>query len=152
MIEQFSAPVTLLVIDDDVTTLDLLTRLAEKMGAVEIMTAKDGGSGLLIACDKKPTLVVCDLGMYPVDGFSFLAGLRNSRDPVVASIPVVMFTAEGDTASEIRANKLGSTAYFKKPFNPRGLADRLYAIAEGRLSELVEMAEKSGERSRSIAS
>ena len=138
MIEPFSAPVTILIVDDDTTTLDLLSRLAEKMGAAEILTARNGGVGLLIACEKKPTLVVCDLGMYPVDGFSFLAGLRNASDPLVATIPVIMFTAEGDAASEVKTSKLGSSAYFKKPFNPKGLADRLYAIAEGRLTELAD--------------
>ncbi len=140
MFEQFSGPVTLLVIDDDETVLGLLSHLAKQMGATEVLLAKDGGQGLLIACEKKPTLVVCDLGMYPVDGISFLAGLRHARDKEVASIPVVMFTAEGDTDSEVKTSRLGTAGYFKKPFNPKGLAVRLYAIAESRLKELADNA------------
>jgi DNA-binding response OmpR family regulator len=138
MLKQFPGQVTILLVDDDENVLALLTQLTSKMGVAEVLTAKNGGAGLIVACEKKPTLIVCDLMMHPVDGLSFLGGLRNAMDDVVASIPVMMFTAEGDAGSEAKSNRLGTAGFFKKPFNPTGLAERLCAVAEKRLKELAD--------------
>lgn len=136
MLEQFSNSTTVLLIDDDDTILTLLSHLAKQMGAAEIYTAKDGADGLKLACNKIPTLVICDLAMLPVDGVSFLGGLRNSLNEVVSTIPVMMFTGEGTIDSEVKTTKLGISGFYKKPFNPHGLSQKLKAIADARIKEL----------------
>lgn len=132
-IEPFPPGVTLLVIEDDDTVMQLISRVAEKMGAQEVITAKNGGQGLLSACLKRPTLVVCDLNMSPVDGLSFLAGLRNARDAEISSIPVIIFTADTDTTGEVKASKLGVDGYYRKPFTPTGLSEALAKAARHRM-------------------
>ncbi len=136
MVEKFINLTTILLIDDDDTILTILLHLAKQMGAAEIYTAKNGADGLKLACEKIPTLVICDLSMSPVDGVSFLGGLRNSLNEIVSTIPVMMFTGEGTIDSEVKTTKLGISGFYKKPFNPRGMSQKLKAIAEIRFKDI----------------
>jgi len=149
MTERFSGPVRALIIDDEEITLDLLERLIAHMGAAEVMTALDGATGLRLACESVPTFIVCDVAMTPVDGLSFLGGLRNSMDRRIASIPVIMFTADPSNDTEVKASRLGVDGYYKKPFNPKGLAERFFAIANRRLEQLAVMESESSRAGRS---
>ncbi len=119
--------VVVLLIDDDKTTLMLMTKVVTAMGA-KALTASDGARGLSLAHEHKPTAIICDYHMTPVGGASFLAGLRNSSEDDVSKIPVIMFTSETDERITARLKQLGSTQCITKPFNPKGLSQTLYAV------------------------
>lgn len=118
--------VVVLVIDDDETSRMLVSNAVRAMGGKAIV-AVDGSDGLRAAHEYVPTVVVCDYRMAPVDGASFLAGLRNSTTVRVARIPVIMFTSERDVGVVGRLRGIGCTDYIVKPFNMKGFVERLNA-------------------------
>ncbi len=134
MIEKLPAgEVTALVIEDNEETRSLLVRILNVMGAAEVFEASEGGEGLRVASEKVPTLVVCDMEMEPIDGLSFLAGLRHSQNKQIASIPVIMFTATKDETVVQKVNALGVDGYLVKPFNPKGFSAHVLQVAIKRL-------------------
>lgn len=128
-LERFSADdITVLVVEDDASTRSLLARMLKTMGAAQIHEATNGGDGLRLACEHKPHIAICDVNMEPVDGLSFLGGVRAALDPKVSSLPVVMFTAAKDSAALEKARALGVQGYLLKPFNPKGFATTMCDI------------------------
>ena len=92
------------------------------MGAAEVIAASNGGDALRLACEAPPTIAICDIEMRPVDGLSFLGGVRASLNPEVSAVPVVMFTAHKDSVAMEKAKILGVQGYLIKPFTPKGFA------------------------------
>lgn len=130
MIHKFrSEDVVVLIVDDDPDTSRLLVDLVNTMGGTAL-TASEGSEGLRVAHEHLPTAVICDYHMEPVDGGSFLAGLRHSSVWRVAKIPVIMFTAENDQTSVKKLSELGATDYLVKPFSPKGLSERLADVVQ----------------------
>ena len=130
-LDRFSGGATaVLIIEDDDNTQELLSRMLEAMGTTTVAVAREGGEGLRIACETRPHVVICDIEMQPVDGLSFLAGLRASMDAKVAAIPVVMFTSHRNSEIAAKADRLGVTGYLRKPFNPAGFASYLVDVVE----------------------
>jgi len=128
-LERFSADdVTVLVVEDDASTRSLLARMLKTMGAAQIFEATNGSEGLRLACEYKPHVAICDVNMEPVDGLSFLGGVRAALDPKVSALPVVMFTAAKDSAALEKARALGVQGYLLKPFNPKGFATTMCDI------------------------
>ncbi|MGE5515055.1 MAG: response regulator [Bacteroidota bacterium] len=113
------------VVEDDASTRALLERLLLNMGAVSVDTAGDGAEGLRLICLKRPSFVICDLEMEPVDGLSLLGGVRAAMDPMLADTPVFIFTGNKDSAALAKAKALRAAGYLIKPFNPKGLANYL---------------------------
>ena len=130
MIKKFDAKdVVVHIIDDDETTVQLLSNIVQAMGGTAIAAA-DGSEGLRMAHEHFPTVAVCDYNMEPVDGGCFLAGLRHSRVWRVAKTPVIMFTAEKDVEVVTRLRDFGATEYIAKPFNLQGFSERLSWVVE----------------------
>jgi hypothetical protein len=77
----------ILVIDDDATARQLLSRVLEEQG-YQVITAESGEQGIALAKSEKPALITCDILMPNVDGWEVLQCLKD--DPDTASIPVVM--------------------------------------------------------------
>jgi signal transduction histidine kinase/CheY-like chemotaxis protein len=80
-----------LIIDDDVTSRYLIRSLLEN-GGCDIMEASGGSEGLRMARERKPDLIVLDLGMNDVNGFDVLEALN--REPNTSGIPVVIYTSK----------------------------------------------------------
>jgi signal transduction histidine kinase/CheY-like chemotaxis protein len=92
-IETSSSRGKILVIDDDPTARQLLTRVLEDQG-YQVMTAESGEQGVALAKSEKPALITCDILMPNVDGWEVLQLLKD--DPDTASIPVVMVSMVDD--------------------------------------------------------
>lgn len=84
---------TLLVIDDEPASRDLMQRQLGKEG-FEVVTAGSGPEGIELARRLRPTAITLDVTMPGMDGWAVLAALK--ADPELADIPVVMVTAESD--------------------------------------------------------
>ena len=89
---------TVLIVEDDVITRDMMTRMLEKEGWV-VLTAGNGRAGLEAAEKVRPDLILLDLMMPEMDGFQFVEQLR-SRE-ALRSVPVVVVTAK-DLSQEDR--------------------------------------------------
>jgi DNA-binding NtrC family response regulator len=101
---------TLLVIDDDAINCRLVKAIFEREG-LQVIAASDGRSGIALAAREQPQVVLLDLKLPGEDGLDVLQGLK-AADP---HLPIVMFTAEHDPKTVVRAIKLGAVDYVTKP-------------------------------------
>jgi DNA-binding NtrC family response regulator len=101
---------TLLVIDDDAVNCKLVKAIFEQ-GGLQVVATADGPSGLIRAARERPQVVLLDLKLPHENGLEVLASLK-AADP---GLPVVVFTAEHDPKTAVRAIKLGAADYVTKP-------------------------------------
>lgn len=111
-----------LVIDDDVELCSLLKEFLEREG-FDVTCEHDGRAGLNRALQAPPDLMVLDLMLPGMDGFSVLRKLRQQ-----SRIPVLMLTARGQDEDRIVGLDLGADDYLPKPFNARELLARIRAV------------------------
>jgi two-component system response regulator RpaA len=107
-----------LVIDDEPAIADVLRMLLEFRGH-EVLTADDGSRGFATAQRQSPDVIVLDLMMPVMDGFTALEALRG--DERTAEIPVVILSALGSADVRQRCHDLGARAFLQKPYNPEDL-------------------------------
>ncbi|MDB5645380.1 response regulator [Methylobacterium sp.] len=98
-----------LIIDDDAATRDLLARFLEKDGFT-VATARDGREGVERARELKPRVILLDVTMPRMDGWSVLRTLR--ADPDLGATPIIMVTVLDE---QNLAFSLGATDYLQKP-------------------------------------
>jgi len=113
---------TVLVIEDEEPLRANLVRILSAEG-FRVVTAADGDEGLSRAREARPDLVICDILMPRMDGFSVLAALRSR--PETAAIPFLFLTASADKEDLARGLKSGANEYVTKPFR---IADLLAAV------------------------
>jgi DNA-binding response OmpR family regulator len=90
-----------------------------------VCEARDGAEALEQVDRHAPDLVLLDLNLPNVDGYTVLAQLRSR--PATQSLPIVVLSARGDEDNEVRVLRLGATDFLTKPFRPRALSARLEA-------------------------
>lgn len=100
----------ILAIDDDSIIKTLLTTVLQKAG-YQVITAADGNTGLRLAGDEDPDLVITDYQMPGINGMEVLEKLKE-RKP---SLPVIMLTAHGDIALTIKSMQAGAYDFLEKP-------------------------------------
>lgn len=117
----------LLVVDDDLANLELLSRRLTRQG-YEVTTV-DGGQKALDMLEKQNfDLIVLDMLMPGLSGIQVLRQLKSN--PVLRPIPVIMISALDDTDSVVQCISLGAEDYVFKPFNPVLLKARVGAALE----------------------
>jgi DNA-binding response OmpR family regulator len=117
-----ASPPRILVVEDDRTVSEVVTRYLEREGYV-VEVAYDGAVALERALADPPELVVLDLMIPSMDGFEVCRRLR-----AAAPVPVIMLTARGEEADRIVGLELGADDYVSKPFSPRELTARVKAV------------------------
>ena len=117
-----ASPPRILVVEDDPTVSEVVTRYLEREGFV-VEVAYDGAVALERALADPPELVVLDLMIPSLDGFEVCRRLR-----ATAPVPVIMLTARGEEADRIVGLELGADDYVSKPFSPRELTARIKAV------------------------
>jgi CheY-like chemotaxis protein/prolyl-tRNA editing enzyme YbaK/EbsC (Cys-tRNA(Pro) deacylase) len=116
---------TVLVVEDEHDTNDLLCRLLEREGFA-CRAAEDGGRALAMARELRPAAILLDLMLPDMSGYDMVERLRQTG-PLKAP-PVVVVTALDDDAARQRGQQLGAEAYFTKPFKPDVLLRELQGI------------------------
>jgi len=116
------APARVLVVEDDRTVAEVVTRYLEHEGFV-VESVGDGQDAVASADAHLPDLVVLDIMLPGLDGLEVCRRLR-SRAP----IPVVMLTARGSEEDRVLGLELGADDYVSKPFSPRELTARVKAV------------------------
>jgi DNA-binding response OmpR family regulator len=115
---------TVLVIDDEKDLLELVRyNLAKEH--IDVIVASDGTSGLEIALQHKPDLVLLDLMMPGMSGREVCSRLR--ADPRTRRIPIIMLTAKSEESDKIIGLEMGADDYVTKPFSVRELVARVRA-------------------------
>jgi DNA-binding response OmpR family regulator len=111
-----------LVIDDDVTLLGLLAQHLSR-AAYHVITAVSGTSGLQMLHEHHPNLVILDIMMPKLDGWTVCERIRETSD-----VPIILLTAKGAVQDRLRGFHLGVDDYVVKPFNSPELVARVGAI------------------------
>ncbi|HQY95035.1 response regulator transcription factor [Caldilinea sp.] len=118
--------VTILVIEDDRQIRRVVQGYLAQAG-YRVLTASDGETGLALAQHEKPALIVLDLMLPGLDGWEITRRLRQSSDPAVANVHILMLTARVEEGDRVRGLALGADDYVIKPFSPRELVARVQA-------------------------
>ena len=114
-----------LVIDDDPAILELVSVNLDLAG-YEVFKAPDGIKGQALALQLLPDMIVLDLMLPKVDGFTVCQRLR--RDDRTAEIPLLMLTALGQTQNKVDGFNAGADDYLTKPFEIQELLVRVRAL------------------------
>lgn len=120
---------TILVVDDDRKTVDLIRLYLEKDG-YRVLMAYDGHRAMEIARNKRPGLIILDLMLPEVDGLDVCCQLRSE-----SNVPVIMLTAKSTEDDKLAGLDLGADDYVTKPFSPRELVARVRAVLRRGLAE-----------------
>jgi two-component system response regulator RpaA len=115
----------ILVIDDDQAIAELVKINLELLGHI-VTTANDGIKGLALSQQQRPDLVVLDVMMPDLDGYTVAQRLR--QNPVTNSIPILMLTALGMTKDKVTGFDSGADDYLVKPFEIPELQVRIRAL------------------------
>ena len=120
---------TILVVDDDRKTVDLIRLYLEKDG-YPILVAFDGRQALDLARRKQPGLIILDLMLPKVDGLDVCRILRSE-----SKVPIIMLTAKTTEEDKLIGLDLGADDYITKPFSPRELVARVRAVLRRIIAE-----------------
>lgn len=113
-----------LVIDDDAVIVELL-RVNFEMDDYEVATALDGQSGLGMAIEDPPDVILLDVMMPELDGLEVARRLRGHE--ATAGVPIVFLSAKAQ-ANDVAAGEVLGDAYITKPFDPLDLLETVSAV------------------------
>lgn len=103
----------ILIVDDSRMNLKLLTDFLKEQ--YEIFTADNGNAALMVAEEALPDLILMDVIMPGMDGFTACSMLKNN--PKTADIPVIFITAQNNAEDIVRGFNAGGVDYLTKPLN-----------------------------------
>lgn len=116
---------TVLVIDDQRDLAELVERALMQEG-FDVIIATDGASGLSIAKEHHPDLVILDLTMPGMDGLEVCKRLR--ADPRRGRVPILVLSARASEADRVMGLETGADDYVIKPFGAKELVARVKAL------------------------
>ena len=114
--------ISVLIVEDDRNIAELLQMYLEKEGYA-VTTANDGGQGLSKFRAIKTDLVLLDVMMPVMDGWSVCKAIRTE-----SQTPVIMLTAKGETEDKVNGLKIGADDYITKPFEMKEVLARIEAV------------------------
>ena len=113
---------TVLIVEDDPDTVNLVGLYLRRDGH-KVLSARDGLTGLRLAREAKPDVIVLDLMLPRLDGMEICRTLREET-----STPIIMLTARVEEDDRLAGLDLGADDYVTKPFSPKELAARVRAV------------------------
>jgi two-component system OmpR family response regulator len=121
---QTSSPeARLLIVDDEPNIVDLLST-SLRFAGFEVATARNGSEALRVAAEFRPDLLVLDVMMPGIDGFTVVRRLRQEG----MNVPVVFLTAKDATEDKVTGLTLGGDDYVTKPFSLEEVVARIRTV------------------------
>ena len=111
-----------LVAEDDRVLADLIAFTLRREG-FQVILAYDGESALQQWRDSRPDIIVLDLNLPKVDGFTVCSRIRSEDDT-----PIIMLTVRSEEDDIVRGLGVGADDYVLKPFSPRQLVARIHSV------------------------
>lgn len=136
-------PATILIVDDDPHTLEILRRWLKREG-YETISAESGPLCLEALQNNPIDVIVLDVMMPGMDGLQVCEKLR--EDEALRLIPVILLTAKDDMETRSRGMTLGVSEYLTKPVNKEDLFARIRAQVHSR-----ELDRKMGETAAAVS-
>lgn len=121
----------ILIVEDEKNIADILAFNLKKEG-FETLVAYDGLTGLNYALEKSPELVLLDIMMPKMDGFTVCKRIRKESE-----VPIIMLTARSEEVDKVLGLEIGADDYVTKPFSIRELMARIKANLRKRATEEV---------------
>lgn len=118
---------TILIVEDELHLRDILSFQLEAEG-YEVIQAEDGQSGLQLASERVPDLVLCDVMMPGFDGYEVTRRLRGSFS--TRHIPVILLTAKSEGLDRVKGFEGGANDYVTKPWDHKELSLRIRNLLE----------------------
>ncbi|BAQ61830.1 two-component response regulator [Geminocystis sp. NIES-3708] len=122
----------LLLIDDD-PNLILLVKDYLEFSGYQVLTASQGREAIKILEQDTPDLIICDVMMPEMDGYTFVQQIR--QNPRLEWLPVIFLSAKGHSKDRIKGLTQGADIYMVKPFEP----DELVAQVQSTLNQSLRM-------------
>ena len=140
---------TVLVVDDEPDAREIVAALLQPHG-YRLIFAEDGEQALRQAATYLPDVVVLDVMMPGMDGFTICERLR--ADPLLAEIPILLVTALYERESRLRGLEAGADDFLSKPVDPAELMARVRTIVRlNRYHRLLEERQRVFEEQRHAA-
>lgn len=118
-------PTRVLLVDDEPTIISMVGDFLKAQG-FEVTTAMDGEEAIQKAQAEAPDLVILDLLLPKLDGYSVCSVLK--KDPRYQKIPVIIFTRKIDESEEELKLLCGADAYLRKPFKAQEMMAKIQAL------------------------
>jgi CheY-like chemotaxis protein len=118
-------PTTILWVEDDRLLLSVCGDTFERYG-YKILPASDGPTGIELARQERPDLILLDVVMVGMDGLEVCERLR--AEPALAATPIVLLTVLDDPGVRDRGHEVGATAIWSKPFGPEQLIEKVSTL------------------------
>jgi DNA-binding NarL/FixJ family response regulator len=141
-----TTPHKLLLIDDD-PNLILLVKDYLEFNGYQVLTASQGMEAMKILEKQTPDLIICDVMMPEMDGYTFVEEVRKNSN--FDWLPIIFLSAKGQSKERIKGLTKGADVYMVKPFEP----DELVAQVESTLNyslRLVNSCHRKGDNSQKI--
>ncbi|MDY7013999.1 MAG: response regulator [Cyanobacteriota bacterium] len=119
-------PKRILAIDDEPGVRDIIQICLEAVAGWDVLTAASGKEGIAIARDEQPDAILLDVMMPGMDGPSTFRSLQ--ADPQTQHLPTILLTAKIKMSERQQYLDLGVAGVISKPFEARGLVDRICEI------------------------
>jgi DNA-binding response OmpR family regulator len=123
----------ILIIEDDISILNGLKDVL-MFKSYDVLTATDGESGYETAVEKNPDLIILDIMLPKMDGFTLCKKLRDEGNMT----PILMLTARGEEPDKVQGLDFGADDYVTKPFSLPELLARIRALVRRRPGEETE--------------
>ncbi len=114
--------IKVLIVDDDISILTFLRFGLEREGFT-VYTAEDGHTGLQLAYEFHPDIIILDIMMPDFDGWATCQRLRN-----VCDTPIIMLTGKSEMGDVVKGLSMGADDYIVKPCNFEELKARIYSV------------------------
>ena len=121
----------ILIIDDDAETLRLIGLMLQRQG-YQTITATNGDEGVALAKHELPDLIILDIMMPEVNGYTVAKHLR--AEPKTSEIPILMFTAKSQVDDKVAGFEAGADDYLTKPVHPVELVAHIKALLTRRVA------------------
>ena len=125
----------ILIIEDNIMNREILKEiLCEEY---EVLEAENGEAGLayLEKHHQELSIILLDLQMPVMDGFTFMSHVKD--DPILSVVPIIVMTADDDANTEERCMELGAVEFLEKPYNP--------VVMFGRIRNIIRMREAAAD-------
>lgn len=119
--------VKVLVVDDEADARDMVAQMLAACNA-QVLTAASAEQGLALLAEKRPDVLVSDIGMPDIDGFEFLRRVRLRSVEEGGALPAIALTAFTRNEDRRQATVAGFSLYLTKPIDPSSLIDGIVGL------------------------